>query len=71
MRTHSRLRKILFAGIAIALPFLLVLMLEGILRIAGYGDQYPFFTEDPGNPYRSVLDYTRPGSGSSTGTWTG
>ncbi|MEM6842448.1 MAG: SGNH/GDSL hydrolase family protein [Bacteroidota bacterium] len=32
-----------FKAIAVALPFVLLLLLEGILRLAGYGQSYPLF----------------------------
>ncbi len=47
MRPLSAFRRILFTGIAISLPFLLLVLLEGVLRISGYGDRYTLFIEDP------------------------
>ncbi|MBL7113083.1 MAG: hypothetical protein ISS19_14190 [Bacteroidales bacterium] len=50
MRPLSTFRKVLFTAIAISLPFLLLVLLEGVLRMSGYGDQYPLFIEDPHSP---------------------
>jgi lysophospholipase L1-like esterase len=52
MATDHKNRKLrfLFSVIAVLLPFCLLIFLEVILRIAGYGKDYPLFTEDPGNP---------------------
>jgi tetratricopeptide (TPR) repeat protein len=47
MKTLSASRRILFTVIAIALPFLFLGLLELVLRVAGYGNEYPLFTEDP------------------------
>jgi tetratricopeptide (TPR) repeat protein len=52
MATDHKNRKFrfLFTVIAVLLPFCLLIFLELILRIAGYGNDYPLFTEDIGNP---------------------
>ena len=42
----KRKKAVLFRLIAILLPFVLLIVLEIILRIAGYGDDYRVFLED-------------------------
>ena len=51
----SPARKRLFTAIMIALPFVLLLLLELGLRVAGYGDSYPLFVRAEGRP-----DYLHP-----------
>jgi len=47
MKVLSASRRILFTLIAVALPFLFLGLLELVLRIARYGNEYPLFTDDP------------------------
>jgi lysophospholipase L1-like esterase len=47
MRILSVSRRILFSVIAVAIPFLLLGLLEITLRIAGSGNEYPLFIDDP------------------------
>ncbi len=54
-KTPSGDRKILFTAIAIAIPFALLLLTEGILRLAGFGDDYPLFV-----PLEQQPDYLQP-----------
>jgi tetratricopeptide (TPR) repeat protein len=49
MKLYPVVRRILFSIIAIALPFVLVGLVELVLRLAGYGNDYPLFVEDPVN----------------------
>jgi len=44
--TLSWSKKLLFTLVAIAIPVLLLLMLEGVLRIAGVGGQQPLVIQD-------------------------
>lgn len=46
----------LFRLIAIALPCLVLLLLEGTLRVAGIGQQYPLFIRNPANPAYLVTE---------------
>jgi tetratricopeptide (TPR) repeat protein len=54
LKSESRIlppgRRFLFISIAVLLPFCLLIFLEVVLRIAGYGNDYPLFTEDIRNP---------------------
>jgi tetratricopeptide (TPR) repeat protein len=54
LKSESRIlppgRRFLFISIAVLLPFCLLIFLEVVLRIAGYGNDYPLFTEDLRNP---------------------
>jgi len=54
LKSESRIlppgRRFLFIAIAVLLPFCLLIFLEVVLRIAGYGNDYPLFTEDLHNP---------------------
>ena len=54
LKSESRIlspgRRFLFTLIAVLLPVCLLIFLELILRIAGYGNDYPLFTEDLRNP---------------------
>lgn len=47
----KRKKAVLFRLIAILLPFVLLMVLEIILRIAGYGDDYRVFLEDKSGNY--------------------
>ncbi len=42
-------RRRLFTGAMLLLPVLFFLLLEGALRLVGYGDDYPLFVETPGH----------------------
>ena len=42
------MKKILFTGSLIVLPVLFLALLEGFLRLSGYGDSYPLFTQKAG-----------------------
>ncbi len=54
LKSESRIlspgRRFLFTLIAVLFPFCLLILLELILRITGYGDDYPLFKEDLRNP---------------------
>src|SRR4030042_6801730 len=54
LKSESRIlspgRRFLLISIAVLLPFCLLIFLEVVLRIAGYGNDYPLFTEDLLNP---------------------
>lgn len=41
-------RRLVFAGLMLAIPVLFFVLLEGGLRLAGYGNAYPLFTQVPG-----------------------
>ena len=43
----SKKRLLLFKGMALLLPFLLLAVLEGVLRLFGYGHDLRLFVEDP------------------------
>ena len=42
------MKKILFTGSLIVLPVLFLALLESLLRLSGYGDSYPLFTQKAG-----------------------
>ncbi|MDX1420556.1 MAG: tetratricopeptide repeat protein [Rubricoccaceae bacterium] len=43
-------RRLVFTGLMLALPVLFFALLEGGLRLVGYGDAYPLFVPVPGAP---------------------
>ena len=47
----SPARRRLFTGVMLALPLVFLLVLEGGLRVAGYGDSYPLFVRSPKPEY--------------------
>ena len=51
MSTRSTQRRILFYVIAVAIPVITLLAIEGILRIAGYGRSVPTFVQAPHEGY--------------------
>ena len=46
-KQHSRLKRFAFVCIALSIPFLVLAMLEGLLRIAGVGQSTPLFIPSP------------------------
>ena len=64
----SPARRRLFAGVMLAVPLLFFLVLEGGLRLAGFGDSYPLFVSAPSQPDylfpnpEVARRYFRPGS---------
>lgn len=70
----SSRRKLIFQLLTILLPFLLLLLLEGLLRLTGYGDSFRLFIQNPtegyeeymminpeiGKKYFQKLEYTNP-----------
>ncbi len=55
-RKLSRRRRFGFTVVAIALPFVLLLLLEGALRLFGYGHSVSLFVKDPDNPGYYVMN---------------
>lgn len=49
-KSKSLNRKFLFPLIAFSLPFIFLLLVEGILRLSGFGESFPVFIEDRQNP---------------------
>ena len=64
----SPARRRLFTGVMLAVPLLFFLVLEGGLRLAGFGDSYPLFVSAPSQPDylfpnpEVARRYFRPGS---------
>ncbi len=52
----SKRKQWIFRGIAICLPLLLIVLLEIILRISGYGHSMQLFVTDPGNEEYLVMN---------------
>ncbi len=46
----SRSKRTLFYLITLVIPFILLALLEGILRVSGYGNSYPLFVDAKGIP---------------------
>jgi lysophospholipase L1-like esterase len=70
---RGRFKTILFSIILVLLPVIFLIIFEGILRLAGYGDRYQLFVEfehfgksykttnsEYGRKYFSQLNYTQP-----------
>src|SRR5690554_6940136 len=43
-------RRLVFTGLMLLIPVLFFVLLEGGLRLAGYGDDYPLFVPVEGHP---------------------
>lgn len=51
----ARNKKLVFKIIAILIPFIILLCIEGILRFAGYGDNFSLFIQDPQKGYEKYM----------------
>ncbi len=57
---HRKKSRAVFYLIAILLPFFLLALFEGLLRLSGFGQEYPLFIEAPNAPSASSDIYLQP-----------